>query len=714
MAIVLGIPVILSATTYGGNGAEVHTHDLMTLLMIQLGIIIFASRVGGALFTRFRLPSVLGEIFAGVCIGPHMLGGVPLLGFHNGLFPLSSSNGIPVSPELYGLATVASIILLFMAGLGTDLKMFLRFSLAGSVIGIGSALIAFSAGAGIAAFFLNLPITAPLPLFLGVVSTATSVDITVRILSENKKLDTPEGATIIAGAVVDDIFSIVLLAMITGYAVLEGVHVSSQWFHVGIIGIRAVFVWIFFTVLGLLFSEKIALFLKKSKSIDTIAILSFGLALILAGVFERAGLAMIIGAYIMGLTLSKTDLSLSIQDKLQSLEHFFDPIFFTTIGMFVNVFSFLSPTILLFGIVFSLGGIIAKLVGCSIPSYFLNFTHLGAARISFGMIPRGEVGLIFAGLGLSTGILTQDTFAVSVMMAVSSTVVGPVVLERLLRKDKKGTRHDIVLVEKVQVRFHCSSSDLADLVERNVIDAYSSEGFYVTRLESDHGTYHFQKEDSLITLYRDGVEMIFETPVDDESYVRNILYETMADLSSLVNTVKKLVRPEEMKKEFAQTAQRVKFNLGHVFRPELIEMDLRSDTKEGILRELVHILTLNGYIVDEAGALKVVWDREHAVSTGMENGVALPHGRFSGVNELTSVIGFHREGVDFNSMDGKPAHVFVLTLVPSEVQAPYVQFLAAIASALNGPQRVATLLEKKTKIEVLDFLKECNDDSREK
>ena len=151
----------------------------------------------------------LAEILAGVLIGPYMLGGIPIIGFSHGLFPLPLNYEIPVSPELYGIASIASILLLFMAGLGTDLKLFVRYSFAGSLIGIGTALTSFTLGLVTAANFLNLDVTHPLPLFMGVLCTTTSVDITVRILSENKKLDAPESVTIMAGAVIDNILSII-------------------------------------------------------------------------------------------------------------------------------------------------------------------------------------------------------------------------------------------------------------------------------------------------------------------------------------------------------------------------------------------------------------------------------------------------------------------------------------------------------------------------
>lgn len=698
LIILITLPVALFASESSHSESA---HHLMAALVVQIGVILFASRFGASLFTRIKLPSVLGEIVAGVLIGPYMLGGIPFIGFSKGLFPLPIDQGVPVSPELYGVATIASILLLFMAGLGTDLKLFYRFSFTGSLIGIGTALVSFVVGLITATNFLGLSYTHPLPLFMGVLCTATSVDITVRILSENKKLDAPESVTLMAGAVVDNILSIILLAMITGYFLLEG-DLTSGLRDVAFIGVRAIGVWLLFTVLGLVFANKIAKLLKISKNLDHIAVLSFGMALLLAGIFERAGLAMIIGAYIMGLTLSKTDLNLIIQEKLHGLEKFLDPIFFTAIGMFVNVFSFVSIDILIFGIVFSVGAIVAKIIGAGIPASFLNFNKLGALRIGFGMMPRGEVAFIFAGIGLSAGILTQETFAVSIMMTLSSTLLGPIVLDKLLKKDEKGTKHDIVVVEKVEVPFECNSYDIAELVEKKIINSYYSEGFYINRLDSSIGATHFQRNEMVITLYKEGTKMIFDANVDDEPFVQNMLYETMADLSSVVSNIKDIVKPKDMKMNFSSN-KKSNLDMSDLFKPELIELHLKATDKQGVIDELVRIIFENGYISDVEEVTKAVLDREKAVSTGMGNGIALPHGRVDVVDKLTTVVGISRNGLDFEALDEQPVYVIVLTLVPTSVQAPYVQFLAAVATVLNGPEKVQELLEKKTKLDLIEF-----------
>jgi len=163
----------------------------MMILVFQLALILFAAKYMGKLFDHFHLPTVIGELFAGILIGPFLLGKIPLPGLPHGLFGDFLFNNpaaaLPVSNELYAFSVIASILLLFMVGLETDLNLFLRYSFPSIVIGGMGVLFSFVAGTGIAAFFLKEPFMHPQALFLGVISTATSVGITARILSSRKK-----------------------------------------------------------------------------------------------------------------------------------------------------------------------------------------------------------------------------------------------------------------------------------------------------------------------------------------------------------------------------------------------------------------------------------------------------------------------------------------------------------------------------------------------
>jgi len=190
--------------------------DAMAALVFQLGVILFAVRVCGSLAKIIGIPQVVGELLAGVVIGPYTLGSIPLPGFPNGLFPLDSQDAGFLAPgnELCALASIASIIFLFVSGLETNISRFLRYSVGGGIIGICGVIFSFVFGNLAGIFLLGFNFLSPQCLFLGILSTPTSVGITTRILSKQKKMDSPEGAATLGAAVFDDLLGIIGLAVV--------------------------------------------------------------------------------------------------------------------------------------------------------------------------------------------------------------------------------------------------------------------------------------------------------------------------------------------------------------------------------------------------------------------------------------------------------------------------------------------------------------------
>ncbi|MBD3264213.1 MAG: hypothetical protein GF375_03820, partial [Candidatus Omnitrophica bacterium] len=504
---------------YASNGT--FQNDLlsrMASLVIQLAVIIFSAWIGGTLFRRFNLPSVLGEIVAGVIIGPYLLGSIPLPGFSGGIFPLAEA--FPVSTELYSFTVIASIILLFLVGLETDIETFFTFSLAGSVVGIGGVFFSFIFGDLLAVilsdklFGIHYGFMDPVPLFLGVISTATSVGISARILSEKRKLDSAEGVTILSGAVIDDVLGIIILAVVVG--IIKSGHI--EWRDISFIALKAFSIWLGFTALGLMFSSQLGHFLKRFKDKSTIAIMGLALALLLAGIFEKSGLAMIIGAYIMGLSLSKTDLSYIIQENLAVLQRFLVPVFFCVMGMLVNIKEMFVPGIIIFGLIYTVFAVLGKIMGCSLPTLFLNFNLRGALRVGVGMIPRGEVALIIAGIGLSAGILEHQAFSVAIMMTFLTTLLTPPLLARMLESEKPALKKEHQRkIEHRQIVYNMPNPETSELILNKVLDAFENEGFYVHLMEIPDKLYQIRKEQIFITLRYSSEKLVFDCLKEDVS-----------------------------------------------------------------------------------------------------------------------------------------------------------------------------------------------------
>ena len=281
-------------------------------LVILLAIILLAAKIGGEIAERvFRVPAVLGELCAGIAISPFALGGLITLPVLGTLFEVDQTAGgaTPVAPELFFFAQIAAVILLFEAGLETDRQQFIRYARPATVVALGGVVVPFVLGflATIWLGFASFDSTQDLlpALFVGAIMTATSVGITARVLSDIGKLDTPEGVTVLAGAVVDDVLGIIILAVVVGIGQEGAISAGG----IAVIFAKAVGFWLGLTIVGSLLANhisKIAFFFKSPGAVLGIAM---ALGLLAAGVAEvYFGLAMIIGSYSLGLALSGTDL----------------------------------------------------------------------------------------------------------------------------------------------------------------------------------------------------------------------------------------------------------------------------------------------------------------------------------------------------------------------------------------------------------------------
>ncbi|MBU1121761.1 MAG: cation:proton antiporter [Candidatus Omnitrophota bacterium] len=672
----------------GGADTNVNLVDKMAMLVFQLSVIIFASHLGGKVFEKFHFPAVLGELVSGMIIGPYLLGGIGFLGFlgfSNGLFPING--GFPVSFELYSFATIASIVLLFLVGLETNIETFLSFSLAGSVVGVGGVFVSFILGDLAAVIFskyvfgAHYGFTHPIPLFLGVISTATSVGISARILSEKKKMDSPEGVTILSGAVIDDVLGIILLAIVIG--IIKSGHVA--WKEVGLISLKAIGIWLGLTAVGLYFSSQISDFLKKFKDKSTIAVMSFALALALAGVFEKSGLALIVGAYVMGLSLSKTDLSFVIQENLSSLYKFFVPIFFCVMGMLVNFHEMVSSKIIIFGLIYVVFAVLGKILGCSVPALFLNFNLRGAIRVGLGMIPRGEVALIIAGIGLSAGFLQHEAFSVAIVMTFITTLFTPPLLAKMFDSDKSGLRREKpVGKEYKQIVYSMPNPETAKLILGNVIMDFEGEGFFVHLLGMEQNLYQIRKKHTFITMKASTEKIEFDCLAKDEIFIHTLFYEVLADLEHTMKQLKALTDREKIGRKIFGVKNGVaaqKLEISQVVSPLAVEVALKGVTKQAIIEELLDILIKAGQLssVKRKQALSDLLDREETMSTGMQDGIALPHAKSLAVKSPICAIGLKKEGLDFDALDKKLSKIFILTLSPVKSLKPYLQFMAEIS-----------------------------------
>ena len=377
-----------------------------------LPTVLVAAKLFGAIARRWGLPAVVGEILAGVLLGPSALGLIEITG-HGG-------EGDP----LRGLAQIGLCVLLFRVGLETDLGNARVVARPAAVLAVAGMLLPLALGALGATVFGVAPLAA---LFIGATLTATSIGVTAAVLEE-LGASASRGATLILGvAVIDDVLGLVLLAALIGTA-------SAQDGLLGQIGVsvaQAVGFLAAALLLGRPLAQATILVTRWTRSRSTLLVLVFSALLLMAWAAKIAGLEMIIGAYAAGVALARHPEREWLEAELEPVIELFTPIFFVLVGSAIALESFALHTaegrltLALAGLLFA-----AAIAGKLLAPLVLRRPAVPALALGSALVPRGEVGLIFAQVGLSEGVLTTGLFSALALVITASTLVGPVLLRR--------------------------------------------------------------------------------------------------------------------------------------------------------------------------------------------------------------------------------------------------------------------------------------------
>ena len=397
-------------------------HYSIGSFFIALASIFIVGKVLSSIFVRFKQPEVLGELTAGVILGT--LGLIPLL-------------GQPGHEVLFLLSEVGVAILLFEIGLETDLNELLSVGLPSLTVAILGVVVPFFLGfysvyllgdLGFISSESSLFLTA---LTIGATLTATSVGITARVLSELNKLKAIESKVILGAAVIDDVIGLIILAIVGGLISSSnlGQDVSIEFSSVAIITGKAFGFLFLAIVIGRLFTTKLFIFIHSLKARGSLLLGALSYTFIFAFLAQFAGLAPIIGAFAAGLLLAKTNQKTLIEDRLKPVADVFIPIFFIMVGAAVDI-SVFNPfikeniAVIILALVLFVIAIIGKLIS-GLGAFSLKANKL---VIGIGMIPRGEVGLIFASMGLATGVLNSSDYSALTVMVMLTTFIAPPLL----------------------------------------------------------------------------------------------------------------------------------------------------------------------------------------------------------------------------------------------------------------------------------------------
>ena len=376
-------------------------------LLLGLVLVWLAAKVAGEAMERIGQTAVLGELLAGVIIGPGVLGLV-----HE-------------SRELHALAELGVLILLFEVGLESDLEDLLRAGLQAALVAFVGVAAPFAVGY-VVMDWLGHPTL--LAVFVGATFTATSVGITARVLRDLGRLQDAAAKVVLGAAVVDDILGLIILAVVTGVAQTGSVSLVT----VGLLSGKAVAFLVVAILAGIRLAPVLVRWIGRMQARGTLIVYSVVFAVGLAAVADLMGLATIIGAFAAGLILATTERRVHIEERLKPVADLLVPVFFVTVGMKVQ------PTLLnpfAENTQFSLAILLAAVAVASKLATGLAVYQRGVRRwpVAVGMVPRGEVGLIFAGVGLAAGVVAEDLYSALIVVVMLSTFAAPPWLKALYR-----------------------------------------------------------------------------------------------------------------------------------------------------------------------------------------------------------------------------------------------------------------------------------------
>lgn len=390
--------------------------------LFDLALILLSTKVLGLITRRFKMPQVVGALLAGLIFGPAVL------------------NIISETEYIKMTAEIGVIVLMFSAGMETDVRELKRSGKAAAIIALLGVIVPLAGGFVVAWFFNREGMITPdgslrvgpllQNIFIGVILTATSVSITVETLKELGKLRTRSGSAILGAAVIDDILGIIALTVITSMA--------DSTVNIWVVLLKIVGFFAFAILAGYLFYKFFTSWTNDKFDMQRHVIVSFVFCLLLSFVAEHFfGVADITGAYIAGLIISMTAKERYIEARFNTLSYLYlSPMFFASIGLNVKLDN-MSEMVILFAAVLTIVAILSKVIGCGLGAKLCKYENYQAVRIGVGMVSRGEVALIVANKGKELGMMSDTLMGPIVIVVIITTIVAPILLKPIYKKDPK-------------------------------------------------------------------------------------------------------------------------------------------------------------------------------------------------------------------------------------------------------------------------------------
>jgi len=380
----------------------------MEKVFLDIAIILIATKIGGMVSKKFNMPQVLGALISGVVIGPSLFGFVQ------------------VSEQITLLSELGVVMLMFLAGLETNLVELKKAGLTSLLIAMGGIILPLVFGTLSAyMFYSNFYEN----LFIGVILTATSVSISVEVLNELGKLNTRAGINILGAAVIDDVIGLLVVSFVLALGSSSKAGAGSNYNSLLLVGGKVLLFCVISIVLIALVPKLLNKIPPEKLKPDVFAIFGLAFALIIGYIAQNLGIAAITGAYVWGLSLSSVKQKDFLSNKVKTLSSYLlTPIFFASVGLAVNLRT-VDSSILLLTILLFVTAVLGKILGCGLVAKFCGLTNSESIQIGMGMISRGEVALITTNLGLQSGIITPQLFVPTLIVVIGTTLITPIALK---------------------------------------------------------------------------------------------------------------------------------------------------------------------------------------------------------------------------------------------------------------------------------------------
>ncbi len=702
LALAICLAFCAAAACAGDNGKTLHVSIMpSTRFILQIGLLVFAAKMGGRLFSRWQLPRLLGELTAGVVIGPYMFGGLAIPLFPDGLMSDSLSFFGAQSP-VAGIVTISLLVFFFLTGLDTDIRQLWHARKTGIAASLGGSVFCFLVTLAILVQGVGLGGSTswhwltPQALLVSTAVSVTSLGVLAKLLAVRQRLESPVGSVALTAATADTAAGMFVFTVFSGMlaAAAEGTAMSMRLMSSmalrTCIGVGLVF------LCGFPIARFVNNLALREKNFTSAFAVSAACLLFAGGIMGIMGLSVIAGAYAMGLVFSTTDLRHEIRERLDFVSVVLIPACFTVAGMQIDPRVLHEPAVIAGVMLFVTGTILAKTAGCVLPAVFSGLDLLGYLRMSLVTLPRGEISLaMLVAVMLMTPLPPALILSAALLVALTC-VAGPPLAERAFAHSGAGTRRQLPVPNTVKTVFRFPSHQAALLMINRAVEIFEDDGFYAHRLNRSQALYRISREAQVIHLKSQGGEVAFECSEREMPLVNAVMMELSSGLEQSLRELQKpfddiLLRKNMQQAETVSDAASSAAMLKNRFMRGTLKPRLLATTKQGAISELVTLLYDNGLVMDRESAVQAVYEREQGLSTGLEFGVAIPHARTDAVARLVCAIGLKQEGLDFDAADGSPTRIVVLVLAPDNAATPQLQLIAQICRMLDERGRSALL-----------------------